>query len=259
MSRLTAIVALTVSFVSHPSHGAIAKQPASDPQALAYAAQSIAALTGGTVINDVTLTGNVVWLGTETGTATLKALGTGESRMDLALSSGTRSEIRDAQTGYPIGEWINPTAASGRLAGQNCQTDAVWFFPALGALAAGSNIVLKYVGQETRNEASVQHIQSYVFQPTPTATNVPQHLSTMDFYLDATTLLPVAITFNGHPDSDENTNFLIEVDFSVYETTNGALVPMHIQRLSQGNLNADITLTGASFNTGLSLSDFAIQ
>lgn len=62
--------------------------PASDPQALAYASQSIAVVTGGTAINDITLTGNATWNQADSGSATLKALGTGESRMDLALSSG---------------------------------------------------------------------------------------------------------------------------------------------------------------------------
>jgi len=111
--------------------------PASDPQAVSLAAQSIAALTGGTTIGDVTLTGNVTWNGTnpDTGTATLRALGSGESRMDLALTAGMRTEIRDAQTGVPLGQWTDPTNATGKFAFQNCWTDAVWFFPALGSLA----------------------------------------------------------------------------------------------------------------------------
>jgi hypothetical protein len=62
--------------------------PQSDPQAVAFASQSIAALTGGSPISDVTLTGSVTWSGgttTETGTATLLASGTGESRMNFVL------------------------------------------------------------------------------------------------------------------------------------------------------------------------------
>lgn len=77
-------------------------QPQSDPQAVSFASQSIAALTGGTAISDVTLTGSVTWSGGavhETGTVTMLALGTGESRMNLAFPSGTRAEIRDASTG----------------------------------------------------------------------------------------------------------------------------------------------------------------
>lgn len=235
--------------------------PASDPQALSYAAQSITAMTGGTPINDVTLIGSVNWNQSDTGTATLTALGTGESRMDLALTSGTRTEIRDAQTGTPLGEWINPDSSSGQFASQNCQTDAAWFFPALGSLLGGSNVVLSYVGQETLYGEAVQHIQSYLYQPNAPTGSSPtlQQLSTMDFYLDASTLLPVATMFNAHPDNGATTNLQIEIDFSNYQNSGGVLVPMHVQKSQQGNLMVDINLTRASFNTGLSLSNFTIN
>jgi hypothetical protein len=241
-------------------------QPASDPQALAYAAQSISALTGGITISDVTLTGNVTWTGgagatSESGTATLLALGTAESNMSLILPDGTRTEIRDGQTGIPLGQWMNPNNTSGMFASQNCWTDAVWFFPALGSLAAGPNVVLSYMGQTTWNGGAVQHIQSYVYQPNPPPIPgpTPQQLSSMDFYLDATTLLPVAMTLNAHPDNNAGTNLLVEVDFSNYQTVSGVVVPMHIQKYQQGNLMVDVVATGASFNTGLSLSIFAVN
>ncbi|HET9409267.1 MAG TPA: hypothetical protein VFO39_18645 [Candidatus Sulfotelmatobacter sp.] len=235
--------------------------PSGSPQAISLAAQSLAALSGGVNISDITLTGNVTWEGNDSGTATLKALGTAESRIDLVLSSGTRTELRDAQTGVATGKWINPSHASGVIAFQNCQTDAAWFFPALGSLAVGSNIVLSYIGQETRNGIAVQHIQSYVYQPNSVSigTTTTQQLSTTDFYLDATTLLPLAVIFNAHPDTDTGVSLPIEVDFSNYQTIGGVVVPMHIQRFQQGHLLLDAALTGASFNTGLTLSTFAIN
>ncbi len=237
--------------------------PASDPRAVSFASQSIAALTGGQAISDVTLTGSATWSGgstPETGTATLLASGTGESRMSLALPTGTRTEIRDSSTGVAQGQWIAESGKSGLFAPQNCATDAVWFFPALGSLAAGPNIVLTYIGQETRNGATVQHIESYTYQANPSGVNPsPQQLSTIDFYLDATTLLPVAITFNAHPDSNAYANLPVEIDFYDYQVLNGVMVPTHIQRSLQGNVLVDMTISGASFNTGLPLSDFAIN
>jgi hypothetical protein len=180
--------------------------------------------------------------------------------MDLALTGGTRSEIRDSQTGVALGQWTNPSNTTGQYAPQNCATDAVWFFPVLGSLAGGPNVVLSYIGQEARNGGSVQHIQSYIYQASSAGiTPTPQQLSTMDFYLDATTFLPVAVTFNAHPDNDAGTNLLVEVDFSNYQTMGGSLVPTHIQRYQQGALMADITVTSALFNSGLPLSLFALN
>lgn len=239
-------------------------QPASDPQALALAAQSITALTGGAPVNDVTLTGSATWTAGdagETGAVTLLALGTGESRMDLSLPSGTRTEIRDAQTGTAIGKWIAQSGASGKFAWHNCLTDSVWFFPALGSLSAGTSVILSYVGQETHNGASVQHIQSYIYQPNqiPGPGPTQQQLSTMDFYLDATTLLPSAIIFNAHPDNNPGSNIPVEVDFSNYQTVNGIAVPMHIQKYLQGALTVDLTIVSATFNTGVAVSNFAVN
>ena len=232
--------------------------PQSDPKAVSLASQSIARLTGGTPISDVTLTGTVTWSGgtnPKTGTATLLASGMGESLMSFSFPNGTWTEIRDASTGVALGQWIAPNGKSGQFASQNCTTDAVWFFPVLGSLAGGSNIVLSYVGPETRNSEGVQHIQSYIYQLNPTT----QQLSMMDLYLDSTTFLPVALTFNAHPDNTATTNLLIEVDFSNYQGMNDVMVPSHIQRFLQGNLLVDLTISGASFNTGLPLSNFAIN
>jgi hypothetical protein len=238
-------------------------QPPSDPQAVALASQSIAGLTGGNAVNDVTLAGSVIWsAGTtpETGVVTLLASGTGESRMNLSLPSGIRAEIRDASAGVPQGEWIAQDGSSGLFAQQNCATDAVWFFPALGSLAAGPNVVLTYVGLETRNGVALQHIQSYIYQPNPSGVSPSsQQLSTIDFYLDATTLLPVTMTYSAHPDTSANANLEVEVDFSNYQPLNGFLVPTRVQRYLQGNLQVDITLSTGAFNTGLALSDFTIQ
>jgi hypothetical protein len=231
VSRLAAtVVAIAALSCSSSAQNQL---PVSDPQAVAYAAQSIAAMTGRTAISDVTLAGTVTWYvgDTDTGTATLRALAPGESRMDLALTAGTRTEVRDAQTGVQLGEWFAPNNTSGVFASQNCWTDAVWFFPVLGSLAASPNVVLSYIGSTTWNGEGVQQIQSYVYQPNPLGlTPSPQQLSTMNFYLDANTLLPAAVTFNSHPDNDANTNLLVEVDFSNYQTVSGAVVPMHIQR-----------------------------
>jgi hypothetical protein len=256
------IVSLLV-IATLPCFAGTTTTPTSNSQALSFAAQSIAALTGGNAINDVTLTGTATWTSgsdTESGSAMFLASGTAESRMDLALSTGTRTEIRDAQTGATLGKWITPNG-SGMFALYNCQTDAVWFFPALGSLAGGSNVVLSYIGQETRNGIAVQHLRSNVSQlsqfPIPGIST--QALSTIDFYLDATTLLPSSIIFNAHPDANAASNLSVEIDFSNYQLITGVNVPMHIQKYFQGTLLIDVTVSNATFNTGISLSKFSVN
>src|SRR6185437_15460300 len=110
---------------------------------------------------------------------------------ELALTEGTRTEIRDNSTGTPTGKWIGQDGKTGQFALRSAMTDAVWFFPALGSLGVTKNTVLSYVGQEDRNGESVIHLKSHRCDSTPcdSSTLQLQELSVMDFYLDATSFL----------------------------------------------------------------------
>jgi hypothetical protein len=226
----------------------------SDPQAVTFATQSIAALTGGTTVTDVTLTGNATrTVGSDvgSGSANFYAKGQYESRLDLNLSTGSRSEIRNSSNG-PQGEWLGSDGTPSRYASFNCLTDPVWFFPIFSSLASANNQnqILTYIGLETLNGESVQHLHS-VWSG--------QQLTAMDFYLDAATFLPVAINFSAHPDNDPVTNTAMQILFSDYQNINGVLVPYHIQELLNGTLLLDFTATSSIVNSGLLDSLFAIQ
>jgi hypothetical protein len=240
--------------------------PQSDPQAVAFASQAMTALTNGVAVTDVTLSGNATWIAgsdDETGSATLLEKGTGESRIDLNLSGGTRTEIRNDSTGFPQGETIASGGTVQPWPQHNCWINASWFFPALSILAATSDpsVILSYVGLESRGTGSVQHIRAYHYLPSKrqAATAITASLSAEDIYLDSSSLLPVAFSFNTHPDDDEATNILVEIDFFNYQPVNGVQVPMRVQKLISGGLALDITITGVVVNSGLSDDAFAIQ
>jgi hypothetical protein len=86
-----------------------------------------------------------------------------------------------------------------------------------------------------------------------------RRVSTMDFYLDFASLLPLAITFNPHPDNDSNVDIRTEVRFADYRAVNGVLVPFRIQRLVNDGLVLDLTVTNATINAGLLATDFSLQ
>ena len=80
----------------------------SDSQAVILANQAMLALTGGTAITDVTLNAtatSTVGPDQRSGTATLLAKAGGEARIDLNLSNGNRSEVRNASSGTPSADW----------------------------------------------------------------------------------------------------------------------------------------------------------
>lgn len=237
--------------------------PASDPHALALAAQALVAL-GASQVNDVTLTGSVtrvVGPDEETGTFTLKALGLAQSRMDLTIPSGTLSEVRTNANGSPQGFWsLNGVARP--IANHNCSTDAVWFFPQLSVLGSQSlnpNSLITYIGQETRGGRSVQHLHYYVQGPASNPTDLGQHLSVEDIYLDSSSLLLVALAFNAHPDNNAAVDIPVELDFFDYRAVSGVNVPFRIQKIFNGSLLLDLTVQSAVLNSGLTNSAFTAQ
>lgn len=251
MHRHASVVACILVALTSTIHA-----QSSDPTAISLAQRSIAALTGGTVITDVTITTNVISIygsDNETGTGTFAAKGTAESRVDLNLPGGTRSDVRNLTNGLPAGTWEKNGGTATAYAQHNCWTDAAWFFPALSSLTqtASSNFVFKYIGQEQHGGLNVQHIRVF---------RVPAVVTTVtDFYLDVNSLLPLAIGFNLHADNDMNTNIPNEIRFANYQIVNGAEIPFHFQQISNGSVILDVTATSAALNTGLLDSLFVLQ
>ena len=260
--------------------------PTSDPQAVALVQRSLAALTGGVAVTDVSLTGSahrIAGSDDETGTASLQASAAGDSRVDLSFASGSRIEIRNhsalplpgslppgvpasvAQTPQPVGEWIDSDGAPHAMSSHNIMTAAPWFFPALALeeIATSQNYVLSYIGTETHNGAVVLHVSAYEqfpqSAPSPAIAQMIQHLSRMDFYLDPNSLLPVALDFTEHPDNDGLIDIPVETRFSGYQAMNGVVVPTHVETFLNNGLALELQFTNAAFNSGLSASAFALQ
>lgn len=238
--------------------------PASDPQALSLAQKSMAALTGGAAITDVTMSATVTSLlgsDNETGTGTLRAKGIIESRIDLTLPKGTHSEVRGGTNGIPTGAWSTNGNASTAMSLHNAWVDAVWFFPALSSLSqtAKPQFVFVYVGQEQHGGLSVQHVRTYQVPSSAVTDSLISSLSAMDFYLDPSSFLPLAIGFNLHADNNVGVSVPIEIRFANYQAVNGIQVPFHFQQLMNGSLILDATVTSVTFNGGLPDSTFILQ
>ena len=247
--------------------------PPADQAALSLVQKALASLRGSNTIADVTLVGTATRTAgsdIETGAITMKALGTRFSRIDLADATGTRTELRGADsTGKPLNRSISPDGTSAAVAGHNAMTDAVWFFPALSSLAKDpakyTNLAISYVGQEQKGDATVQHIHFVTQFPHPSAgpAMLPppdlSRLTAMDLYLDPSSSLPVALAFNTHPDKNSLIDIPVDIEYSNYQAVDGALVPFRIQKFIHGTLFLDITIQSASVNKGLTAAEFAAQ
>jgi hypothetical protein len=239
----------------------------SSPQAVLFLQQSLRALAGGQTLSDVTLSGTVRHIAgsdDDTGTIMLKALATGESRVDLILPSGTRTEVRSFPNSGPTGSWVGPDGVVHAISQHNLWTDSSWFFPALTmARMLSSGYIVSYVGHETKGAEAVEHL--YVtrqFRATGAPPNwTPdslQHLAGMDLYLNATSLLPSSISFKMHPDKNALLDLPIEIRFSDYRSVAGVQIPFHIQRFFNNGLDLELQLQNSSINSDLSASSFSL-
>jgi len=243
--------------------------PQRDPRAVAILQQSLtaiggAAAAGRVVINDVTLTGRarrIAGSDDETGTAVVKALATGEARMDFSFPSGQHSEVRTNSEKGPAGKWSGRDGTAHTISRHNLMVDSSWFFPALmlRRLSSSQGFAVSYAGNETWDGRAVEHLTvSQQFPGVPArAAALMQRLSQMEIYLDASTLLPSAVSFNTHPDNDAGRDIPVEIRYSDYRVVNGAQVPFHVQKYLNNGLVLDVQFETAALNTGLSASSFS--
>ena len=216
--------------------------------------QAMAALTGGLQVTGVTESGSVTWnIGGNQGTGSISLGSTGleASQLTLSTSAGNRSETRTWATdgSGPAGQWIGLDGQPHQMAQQNCWTESVWFFPALSMLSDYSDPTLVFVdlGQEQYAGYTVEHIQAYRSYP-GLPSDVAQQLvslSTVDFYLDSHTSLPLAIGFAAQDDQNVNAKVPVLIVLSQYQAVSGIQVPFQVTRLFNGSPKFQITVTSA--------------
>lgn len=238
-----------------------------DPRALTLLSATLSALVSGVNVTNVALTGTVTRTAgsdVENGSATLEALGWAESRIDISLTNGQWTEIMNQSQGAPTGQWSGADGTAHAMATHNSLVPASWFFPVF-VLAGALNdpaVTVTYIGQETRNGETVQHLKFWhvLRGESGSADSLAQFhaLSTADVYLNATSSLPVELDFNIHPDRSATVDIPIEIQYSGYQKMSGILLPTHIQKRINHSLFLDLNVTGATINTSLSPSDFAI-
>jgi hypothetical protein len=170
--------------------------------------------------------------------------------------------VRTISQGSPSGRWKkHGNIKANNSAQHNCWTDAAWFLPALSSITQVANpkFIFSYIGPEQHNEIATVHIRVVQIFPGDTPKLNLSRLSTMDFYLDPNSFLPMAITFNSHPDNDMNRDIAEETRFAEFRSVNGVQVPFHVQQLFNGTLLMDVIVSNASINTGLSDTEFTLQ
>jgi hypothetical protein len=213
---------------------------------------------------------NVVLAGTTTtggasGSISLSAAANGQSQIQLQLPSGSETESRSISRFWRAGTWTDSSGVAHPAPPQDLMgPHPAWFYPSLVLMSGlGSpDYVSSDLGLETRNGISVEHIAVWQLPistvPASSVAYVKQQTQ-YDIYLDPSTWLPVAMTFNRQFDPAAPSQFLApaqtssagvleEVRYSNYQQVQGIPIAFHLQVFFQGTLFSDIQISSAKFN-----------
>jgi hypothetical protein len=252
--------------------------PQPNPQGATLIQQSLAALTGAFAVTDVTMTGAYTVTnasGAQSGTITMVATSSGQSQSTVTLPSGTYSETRSISGGSASMTETGPDGVAHTISTQTALApNPAWFCPALVLTAASSSGYLSsYIAQETLSGEAVQHLAVWWLPGSSAASSTVapfwQQMTQHDIYLDASSLLPVSMTFLLHPynPKEPNTPFppypgssldgIVQLSFLDYQVVQGRHVALHIQstlKTGAGNVVSNIQISSVTFNTGATIN-----
>jgi hypothetical protein len=178
----------------------------------------------------------------ETGSFTAQCALNGNSQVNLQLGEFSRAETRQTNVGTPSGSWTDQHGVSHAMTGHNVLTPASWFCPAvmISDILNNPKLSVKFVGQESKDGESVDHVVVSVLPVDSTSVQTwMASLSQMDIFLDSSSLRPVEMDFNVHPDDNAAVNIPVEIRFSNYVESGGVWQPAKIEKY----LNSTLILT----------------
>jgi hypothetical protein len=254
--RISMLVSLICLFLTPQTP--ISTQPVvvRDAQAVALLQSSISVM--GAPPSDSTATGSVTTVAgslTQQGTVTISTKGSTETSIQfqvptnpwtVVFASGQANRVESSQTTvYPL-----ELAAS---------SQCLYFpLPFLAGILNNADYSAVYVGQETLNSATVNHI---VVQNTYNSNPTYQFLAPFtaaDIWLDATSNLPLKIGMVRRNGGGDAVRIPISFTYSNYQTVGGIRYPFTVQEFYSETLLATTTIQSVSFNNGLPDSNFGV-
>jgi hypothetical protein len=229
--------------------------PTRDPTAIALLQESVAAMATSAPL-DSSATGNITVVEgstSENGSISIQTRGTGETAEIINLSEEQRSVIYS----YGDAKEVNGTA-SVNLPLELILVDqsADFPLPLLSGILDNTDETFRYIGQETLNGTTVQHIQvwnSFASQP---RLQKLAPLSMRDIWFDSASHLPVKVAYSRRAGRGAVPAIPVEIDFSGYKNVDGVFYPFQINKSYNGTPWQTITIQNVSFNTGLTDSQF---
>lgn len=238
--------------------------PTRDPQALSVLGQALNAGGGSqsvAAIQDFTASGIITYFWADQqvqGSATVKALGVSNFRLDANLPAGMQS-------------WVASKANGSEKTTDGTISDLVWAnqikrlsltFP-LALIASAVNNAstqITYAGRTSYQGHSVYDVRIQQTLPSTVDPNGTSSARTaQDFLIDSSTFVVLGVRDQLYGESSRQKAQAHEIQFSNYQSENGVQVPLAVSEFIDGQETWTLQLSSISFNTGLTGSDFILQ
>ena len=245
--------------------GAAAFTATSDPQAVALLNQSLSAAGGVqalAAIRDFAATGTITyyWAGQQVaGTATVRARGFDQFRLDSIIPDGTRSYA----VSHGVGSLKDTSGAVTSIPYFNTVNIGLLSFPYLGISARLGDPLstISDMGLVSTSSGSQLH-QVRVqrgFPPGQDPNGALAAFCVTDYFLDPQTSLVMEVVDQTHAVGNPAESYAHEIDLGNYTAVNGVSVPMTLGESVDGQMIWQLQLSSVSFNVGLTDADFVLQ
>jgi len=254
VSGYTSVVVLLVcSLISRSSYAQQSASPAaSDPQAIALLAQSLAAMGPLASPSRMTLAeGTATYPDGTTKLVRMETIGNDRVRHDLG--SGEFTFVSNGGSGYLI------------LQGKKLQL-RTWItayrrpehLPALSLMSdyQNPNLQVRYVGLENVSGNPAHHLRLSMLPADKTPPEIEDMISEFHVWIDQLSMLVVETRhFDFSPEAIQNRT-PVDIFFSDYRQTNGTMIPFHMSRRVANQIQCEIQFSTISLAATVSASDF---
>lgn len=229
-----------------------------DSTAVALLQQSVAAM-GGSAPADSTATGTITYIAGslgETGTIQILTRGTGQTLEEIITPHVNRTIVYSQLAASVINGAVTVTPSLETVVtSQNVDFPLPFLYGAYN----NPDIALQYVGAETLNGASVQHLRLWDTFNSETSLQNLAPLTTRDIWLDAISNLPVQISYGSWANTYANATIPTLISYSNYQTAGGYAYPSSVATSIAGTPAIIASIQSVRFNSGLTDSNFPVQ
>jgi hypothetical protein len=250
---VAAMAAAQISVSSTITNTSTANTITKDPQAIALAAKTLAAMGGVQAIATITdsrASGSFT-IAADAGSPypiTLETQGTQKARTTLVRSSGNVVRILNGG----VAAVIHADGSVRTLDANNTMAQRVDHIPLLSLISEYQNGNIELTQGPTPNSFAVTMI------PQTALADYYRGLTKTIFTVDANSGLITSMQLTAHGEASMTDTYQVQILFANYQAVNGVMVPFHQTTYEDGTMTSDLVLNSIAFNVGVPDSDFAL-